>query len=426
MCGDGRIEGAELCDGNCPALGSCSDGSACTVDGLTGSAASCDAACAYTTIESCTDGDGCCAEGCTSVTDDDCSATCGNDTVEGSETCDGNCPADCNDNVACTADGSSGSAANCNLQCTHTTITSCVGGDGCCPSGCNANNDNNCNPVCGNGVVESGEECDGLSLPTATCDTSCQTICVWVIEYEIDSQVTLSEASVASANGDYDQSSVGSAVYMLTDVDGVPGDGPMAVLYGRSRTQFNLSVVGTTIATDVTATSGTPTNACPLNAGMMTGGVVTWGACDFVGSDWGSNAWTPAQQQVSSGMDEGCLPVRAVGNVQCSGGAFESTVCSAAGLSVGANPQDDTWDQPLGLTTFNFSGFAGGTDSSFTGGGTAYSGSPYYPDARDSPTPSIASTKTESPNNAASRLWRSTWSTNEVSRQCVPPPTGCP
>jgi hypothetical protein len=53
-------------------------------------------------------------------------------------------------------------------------ITGCINGDNCCPNpnpnNCNALNDNNCTPVCGNGVTEPPEKCDGANCPTAaTC-----------------------------------------------------------------------------------------------------------------------------------------------------------------------------------------------------------------------------------------------------------------
>lgn len=43
----------------------------------------------------------------------------------------------------------------------------CRGDDGVCPTVCNATTDSNCAPVCGNGVLEKPETCDG------TCPTSC-------------------------------------------------------------------------------------------------------------------------------------------------------------------------------------------------------------------------------------------------------------
>ena len=47
--------------------------------------------------------------------------------------------------------------------------TVCVSGDGCCPSRCNTSNDGDCEPRCGNGVVETGEKCD----PVSSCPSSC-------------------------------------------------------------------------------------------------------------------------------------------------------------------------------------------------------------------------------------------------------------
>ena len=41
------------------------------------------------------------------------------------------------------------------------TLNGSVDGDGCCAPGCNATNDSDCTPICGNGVVEAGETCDG-------------------------------------------------------------------------------------------------------------------------------------------------------------------------------------------------------------------------------------------------------------------------
>jgi cysteine-rich repeat protein len=49
-------------------------------------------------------------------------------------------------------------------------------GDGCCPAGANANNDNDCQPVCGNKVVEGTEQCDdGNTDPNDGCDM-CKTV----------------------------------------------------------------------------------------------------------------------------------------------------------------------------------------------------------------------------------------------------------
>jgi len=39
-------------------------------------------------------------------------------------------------------------------------ITTCTDGDGCCPAGCNNGNDDDCMAVCGNNVLEAGEDCE--------------------------------------------------------------------------------------------------------------------------------------------------------------------------------------------------------------------------------------------------------------------------
>ena len=49
---------------------------------------------------------------------------------------------------------------SCNVTCAHTTVTAPKNGDGCCPPGANSNTDSDCSASCGNGVLESGEQCD--------------------------------------------------------------------------------------------------------------------------------------------------------------------------------------------------------------------------------------------------------------------------
>jgi hypothetical protein len=113
-------------------------------------------------------GDGCCPKNATAKTDDDCAPECGDGVTNGDEICDGDdCPADCDDSDPCTADKLDGSRALCTAVCTHKTITTPKNDDGCCPPDANAVLDNDCKAVCGNGVKEGGELCDG------DCPTSC-------------------------------------------------------------------------------------------------------------------------------------------------------------------------------------------------------------------------------------------------------------
>lgn len=185
-CGNGIVEAGETCDtaitsgtGACPA--SCDDGVACTTDTLLG-AATCQAACMHATITTPMNGDGCCPAGANHNTDTDCSASCGNGVVETGETCDtgittgtGKCPTSCSDGMACTKDVLS-SAGTCQAACSFPAITMPKNGDGCCPAGANANDDTDCAPVCGNGVVEGSEQCDdGNMIDNDACSNMCKT-----------------------------------------------------------------------------------------------------------------------------------------------------------------------------------------------------------------------------------------------------------
>ena len=175
-CGNGSIEAGETCDppGSCPQSDAdCDDGDACTADALLGAAASCSASCSHQAITLCAAGDGCCPAGCDGATDPDCAPVCGNGVLEADETCDppGSCPqsdADCDDGDACTTGRLAGSPADCSAHCVQQPLDACLDGDGCCGLGCNALNDGDCEPVCGNAVVEPGETCD----PPESCPRS--------------------------------------------------------------------------------------------------------------------------------------------------------------------------------------------------------------------------------------------------------------
>jgi len=166
-CDNGILEEGEECDtaiqggpGTCPEA--CNDNDACTTDELVGE--DCSRRCEATQIPGCANG-------------------CGNGAVEAGETCDtlipadeaGACPASCDDGNTCTTDSTTGT--DCTLACSNVEVASCSGDtqDGCCATGCNANNDTDCSPTCGNGVVESGENCDSgiLAGSPGACPESC-------------------------------------------------------------------------------------------------------------------------------------------------------------------------------------------------------------------------------------------------------------
>jgi hypothetical protein len=176
-CGNSIVEPGESCDPpeDCPTLDSCVATAPCVAARLQGSARSCDARCILQAIDVCSD-DGCCPANCDATDDADCSSQCGDGEVDedAGETCEPvadrlQCAANCDDGDPCTADIELGSAQNCSLQCLNTPIASANPGDDCCPPGTNAASDSDCAAMCGNGVPESGEECDGQ----ATCASDC-------------------------------------------------------------------------------------------------------------------------------------------------------------------------------------------------------------------------------------------------------------
>jgi hypothetical protein len=172
-CQNGLLEPGETCDttiaagaaGACPTQ--CDDGNICTRDKLQ-NAGTCQAVCVNTPITECIRDDGCCPDGanCNNNTDNDCPAVCGNGVVEAEsgETCDtaiaageaGACPTSCDDGNKCTTDTLQ-NAGSCQAVCDNTPIV----------------------PCCGNGIIETGEDCDP---PNGTdCPNFCK-LCVGLVD----------------------------------------------------------------------------------------------------------------------------------------------------------------------------------------------------------------------------------------------------
>jgi hypothetical protein len=195
FCGDGIVsyEAGEKCDVMIAKgkAGACPEGPAdCPpIDPNCGSwiiqgTGSCKAECVRSEVP-CKNGDNCCPSTCTSANDSDCSSECGDGIVqkEKGEVCefalDGRsapeggpvCPTKCEKSKdPCIDMKLTGKAENCTAVCKPVPITAPISGDGCCPPAANANQDTDCNPVCGNKIQEKGEDCDG----TSNCNTHCR------------------------------------------------------------------------------------------------------------------------------------------------------------------------------------------------------------------------------------------------------------
>jgi len=159
-CGNGVVEAGEACDdGNQAACGTCN--------------ASCSASISY---PACGGGVSClsnaeCASGtCLLVPPlplGVCTASCGNGYVEGGEVCD---------------DGNTLACGSCSANCAalQGTVTGCTNGTGCkLGSDCTSGNCVNgiCSTLCGNGIVESGENCDdGNADACGNCAADCGSV----------------------------------------------------------------------------------------------------------------------------------------------------------------------------------------------------------------------------------------------------------
>jgi len=103
---------------------------------------------------------------------------CGNGQLDPGEVCDplaigaDRCPTECPSNLECSTITLVGSAENCTARCEVRPV-GCIDDDGCCSLGCDSTTDNDCMNVCGNGIVEENETCDGNCPTTCNDNNAC-------------------------------------------------------------------------------------------------------------------------------------------------------------------------------------------------------------------------------------------------------------
>lgn len=209
LCGNARIDGSEACDiaiavgkpGACPSA--CASVDPCERATLSGS--NCEIRCTVIVIDRPLDADGCCPTGADFASDNDCPQLCGNGQVDEAESCDvaiaagevGACPAQCTSAAPCERADLSGK--ECGLRCAVTVIDQPQDADGCCPTGADFASDSDCAQLCGNGMLDPGEACDG----EATCGPDCLPLFhpALIHRYRFDGSGTLVRDAVGGASG---------------------------------------------------------------------------------------------------------------------------------------------------------------------------------------------------------------------------------
>ncbi|PLX21916.1 hypothetical protein C0584_01095 [Candidatus Parcubacteria bacterium] len=155
-CGNGVLDPGEDCDD-----GNTSNGDGCNIsclytcgDGFVSPPEECDDA-------NSVDGDGC------NTDSNNCLHTCGDGSLDSGEECD--------DGNSIDGDGCNTLTASCSYVCGDGSCSAAESASGSCPGDCTLP------PVCGNGVVESGEDCDdGNTVDGDGCNTdsnNCQFTC---------------------------------------------------------------------------------------------------------------------------------------------------------------------------------------------------------------------------------------------------------
>lgn len=336
------------------------------------------------------------------------SPRCGDGTRAGGEACDdGNtidddyCSNDCATVGSC-GDGVLQSNEDCDVET-----------DGC--TACTAEPGYSCTRVppiacamtCGDGTLDGAEDCDdGNTDPGDGCGASCRaergyscagepSACAcasWVVTYDLTGTFEIADTTLGAGDGEFAIGPGSLTLRLSSDETGAaPGPGAARLLQYAMHQEFsqNVAVFGGDVQTNVDASAGPDVPACGRASGTVADATLTWDECPTA-STYGTTNYAPEDTLAGPG----CVrDYHSEGMVLCTSSA---TGCSAGRLEQNENPQDATWHQPFTPLTLDLSA----APSTVTMG------------------------RTQIPNDAPSTTWIAFTGT-ETSRTCEPLPTDC-
>ena len=363
FCGDGKIDGQETCDGSnlnnktCKDLGYASGTLACSSTCLlnTNGCSGTSTYCGNGKIDSGEQCDGtnvglytCVGMGfksgtlgCTSLCRLDTSACvpvsfCGNGTVEGQEQCDGSN----HNNKTCATQGFAGGV----LACTNCQLVT---------SGCTGTVSS-----CGNGVINSGEQCDGTNFAGLTCQSmgysagalACSSTCQRII-------TGCSGGTASCGNGVIDTGE---------QCDGTALGGVTCSTLGYTGGSLACSSTCQRVTTACTGTTTTCGNGV-IDAGEQCDGTAFGGVtCSTLGYTGGLLACSSTCQRVTTGCtgtsSSVCGDGLITGSEDCDGTYLGGYTCTSLNYSGGVLGCDST---TCAFDTSSCTGTSGGSTPAF-------------------------------------------------------------
>jgi hypothetical protein len=163
----------------------------------------------------------------------------------------------------------------------------------------------------------------------------------WDITYSVTSNFTVTGTTLGAGDG-VNAVGPGTVTLRFTDVGGMPGDGPAALIDYDMPVVFTKQTFGIKVETNIQ--NSVDGMGCEAATGMLQGGtLLKWDTCTYDPSNGNSKtSWTPDAAATGPGCANGYT---SVGTVTCTDTGLGS--CSDGNLMNGANAVSDTWPQPL-------------------------------------------------------------------------------